>query len=177
MKWDRRHRIGAFFAIAVAALVALAWVASLSTSSAPPPSVEIVSTTNLEVTSGLANAVVFPFQLAPDEQPGEEGTPTIGSASASINLTVAGCASPDAGGCPGVSVAIYTGDAVGGAAAGGNVSPVWCAAMSAGGCGTVMDGTYQVDLTAFAGQALDLVLWAPAGTEWVDIDSTGSWGG
>jgi hypothetical protein len=177
VKLVRRQKIGVFFAVAIAALVGLGWLASLSTSTTPPPSIEIVSTTNLEVSSGLSNAVVFPFQLAPDQQPGEEGTPTIGSASASINLTVSGCASVDAGGCPGVSVAIYTGDAVGGAGSGGNVSPVWCAGMTGASCGTVMQGNYQVDLTAFAGQALDLVLWTPSGTEWVDISSSGSWGG
>jgi hypothetical protein len=173
----RRQRIAVFLAAAIASLVVLGWVASLTGPPVTNPSVAIVNATNLEVTSGLANAVVFPFQLAPDQQAGEEGTPTIGAASASITFSVSGCVAASAGPCPGVAVAIFTSDEAGEVAAGSNATPVWCGAMNGSSCGAQSSGQYTVDLTSLAGQGLDLVIWSSSGTEWVDVASTGSWSG
>jgi hypothetical protein len=177
MTLARRQRIGIFLAAAIASLLVLGWVASLTGPAATNPSVEIVNATNLEVTNGLANAVVFPFQLAPDQEPGEEGTPTIGSASATVTFSVAGCVSSTSGPCPGVVVAIFTSDAAGALASGQNSTPAWCGAMNDSTCGTQLNGQYTVDLTSLAGQGLALVIWSNVGTEWVDVSSTGSWSG
>ncbi len=177
MTLARRQRIAVFLAVAIASLVVLGWVASLTGPPTTNPSVEIVNTTNLEITSGLTNAVVFPFQLAPEQQPGEEGTPTIGSASASVTFSVSGCVAASAGACPGVAVAIFTSDEAGTIASGGNATPVWCGEMNGSSCSSQMSGQATVDLTSLAGQGLDLVIWSTSGTEWVDVDSSGSWSG
>jgi hypothetical protein len=176
MMWERRPtRIVAFVAVAIAITVALVWVSSITTPAGPSPTIGIADTENLEVDHGMSNAVVFPFQLAPDEQPNEEGVPTVAAASISVTVSVAGCALVNVGPCPGVVLSIYTEEDAASAAAGGTGVPLWCDGSNGSSCAPLASGTFQVDLTMYAGEPLDLLLSTPSGVAWVDLTATGTW--
>jgi hypothetical protein len=173
----RRQRIVTFAVLAIVVSLALAWVGWLSAPTPPPSTVAIANVQNLEVDHGLRNAIVFPFQLAPDAQPNEEGVPTVASAGISVSFQEPACAASVQRVCPGLTVAVFTSDAAGLAGAGGNVTPLWCAVTNGSACGPASNGSYQVDLTPYAGQPLDLVVWTTTGIGWADLSATGSWTG
>ena len=170
----RRRRILGYAAVGAIVLVVVAWLAAFTAPSVPPPQVTIVHVSDLPVASGPLNAVVFPFQLAPDAASDEDAPLVVDSASLSMTLAVPACQSTSAGSCPGVYVEVVTSDQVGTLPTPGNSTPIWCT-NSSGTCAPTMGGTYHVDLTAFAGQPLDLVVWSGAGTEWANVAADGTW--
>jgi len=175
MLGSRRSQIGAFVAVATAVVLSLVWASTLATPGSAAPTVSIASAVDLEVDHGFANSVVFPFQLAPNNQPNEEGVPTISSASASISVSEPACLLTSTVPCPGVEVAVYTADQVSAVAMGQSATPLWCSGPNTTSCADVGTGSFQVDLTGYAGQPLDLLVSAPSGVAWVDISATGTW--
>jgi hypothetical protein len=170
----RRQWILIFAVAAAAALVATAWLAMLTAPGVAPPNLPVAHATDLQVEPGIANAVVFPFQLAPDSQSSEDGAGTVSSASVSATLSIAACQLSAPGGCTGVYLEVLSADQLTGVPSPQNLTPIWCTNAS-GSCGLSTGGTFQIDLTSYAGQALDLVVWSPSGVEWANLDAHGTW--
>jgi hypothetical protein len=171
----RRWRIFLFAVVAASIVIAAAWVATLSAPDTGTPSVVVANASNLEVDPGAANAVVFPFQLAPDSQSDEDGAPTVTSASFTATVVIPACGQSTPAPCPGVILEILTANQVSQFPTGTNVTPVWCTNSSAGTCATTAGGAFTVDLTVFAGQSMDLLVWSPSGVQWTDLSAQGSW--
>lgn len=170
----RRQRILIFAVAAAAALVAVAWLAMLTAPGVAPPNLPVAHATDVQVAPGIANAVVFPFQLAPDSQSDEDGAGTVSSASVSATLSITACQLTEPGGCDGVYLEVLSADQLTGVPSPLNLTPIWCTNVS-GACGLSTGGTFQIDLTSYAGQALDLVVWSPSGVEWANLDAHGTW--
>ncbi|HXQ95256.1 MAG TPA: hypothetical protein VN864_08860 [Thermoplasmata archaeon] len=172
---SRRRRILAFAAIATAIVIAVAWIASFTAPNSAAPTVGIADATNLQVAAGGANAVVFPFQLAPDTSSSEDSALSVTTASASVTVEVPACVEANASACPGVIVEVLTSGQVSQFASQTNLTPVWCTNATGGACSATTSGSFSMDLTAFAGAPLDLVVWSPAGVQWADVTAQGTW--
>jgi len=175
LRLPRRSRILLYAIVSAAIVVGVAWVATVTAPDPGAPTVGIANATNLEVDQGGPNAVVFPFQLAPDSQGDEDSALTVTSASASVTVTVPACDESNGTGCPGVIVEVLASDQVSQFASQTNLTPIWCTNNSAGACVGTTSGSFSIDLTTFAGDALDLVVWSPAGTQWTNIAAQGTW--
>ena len=171
----RPTRILVFVGCAAVSLVALAWVATVAAPAAAAPDLPVAQGSNLEVDAGAANALVFPFQLAPASQSDEDGALAVSSASLSATVVVPACQALVTGNCPGVIVEVLTSDQVAGFTAQPNETPLWCTNVSGAGCAASTGGTFGIDLTAYAGLPLDLIVWSPAGVEWANLDAHGTW--
>jgi hypothetical protein len=172
--WNRSQRIVAFVTVAVVVGVSLAWFGWFTAPAQAPTNVSIVSVQNLPLQPGLTNAVVFPFQLDPNAQPNEEGIPSVTSAGISLTFSEPACDLDAGHTCPGIAVGILVS---GGPTNAGNLDPVWCAQFdsNATSCLPTANGTFQVSLTDYAGEPLDLIVWTPSGVGWADVTATGSW--
>jgi hypothetical protein len=174
VRFTRGQKIVTFAVVAALALVLTAYAASLSSPPVAAPNVAIADASLLQVDQGPANAVVFPFQLAPDSQADEDGAIAVNSASISFTLVVPACESSSAGGCSGVYVDVMTSDQLAAFPTQSNVTPLWCT-NSSGGCTPSTGGTFGVDLTPYAGLPLEIVVWSPAGVEWANLSVHGTW--
>jgi hypothetical protein len=171
----RRSRILLYAIVSAAIVITVAWVATITAPNSGPPTVGLANVTNLEVDPGGANAVVFPFELAPDSQSDDDSALTVTSASATITLTLPACDAANSSGCPGVVVEILSTDQVTQFPTETNLTPIWCTNDSAGACVATVGGSYSLDLTPFAGDPLDLVVWSASGVQWTDLSAQGTW--
>jgi hypothetical protein len=171
----RRTRILLFAIVSAVVIVSLAWVATITAPNPGAPTVGIANATDVEVDPGGPQAVVFPFQLAPDSQSDEDSSLTVSSASVSATIEVPACDEANDTPCPGVIVEIFTSDQVAQFGIQTNLTPIWCTNDSAGACVGTTGGSYSIDLTSFAGDPLDLVVWSASGVQWADISAQGSW--
>jgi hypothetical protein len=158
----RRTRILLFAIVSAVVIVSVAWVATITAPNPGAPTVGIANATDVEVDPGGPQAVVFPFQLAPDSQSDEDSSLTVSSASVSATIEVPACDEANDTPCPGVIVEIFTSDQVAQFGIQTNLT------------GTT-GGSYSIDLTSFAGDPLDLVVWSASGVQWADISAQGSW--
>jgi hypothetical protein len=173
--WPRRWRILAFAVVATVIVIAVAWIASFTAPNAGPPTVGIANATNLQVASGGPNAVVFPFQLAPNTASDEDSALSVTTASASVTVVIPACLQANASACPGVILEVLTSNQVSQFATQTNLTPVWCTNSSGGSCAATTGGSFSMDLTQFAGAPLDLVVWSPSGVQWADVTAQGTW--
>jgi hypothetical protein len=171
----RRSKILLFAIVSAAVIVAAAWVATISAPNTATPTVGIATVFNVEVDPGAANALLFPFQLAPDSQSDEDGALAVASASVTVSVSVPACGQSTPSACPGVILEVLTTAQVSQFPTTTNITPAWCTNNSAGTCTATTGGTYSFDMTVFAGQPMDLVVWSPTATQWADLNAQGSW--
>ena len=173
----RRSRILLFAVVSASIVIAAAWLATISAPNTGTPTVSIANGSNLEVDPGATNALVFPFQLAPDSASDEDGPLAVTSASVTVSVAVPACGEATPSPCAGVIVEILTANQVAPFPTATNVTPIWCTNGSAGTCVVTSGGSFSIDLTPFAGQAMDLLIWSPSGIQWTDLTAQGYWSG
>jgi hypothetical protein len=171
----RRAKVLLFAIGAAAVIVVFAWLAAATAPVQSNPTTMIANATDLEISPGASNAVVFPFLLAPDSQSDDDGSLVVTTATASVTIAVPACQQSVDVACPGVTVEILPATQVDTFGAQSNLTPIWCTNTTVSACATTTDGSYTMDLTSYAGDPLALIVWSGSGVEWVDVSAQGTW--
>jgi hypothetical protein len=167
----RRH-----FRASVATMVVLTVVvivlSVLALRSAPPTSMShwtIVQDTGITVGPGSGGAVYFEFQPSPGPSVSDSLRSGVTNASLSGEVVVTGC---PASGCASVRVELMTSPELSELRSTGSAGAVWCAQS----CAPTSTAQFNVDVTAYSNNPLNLVLIPVSGsTATVSASATLFW--
>jgi hypothetical protein len=155
--------------VAVVAVIAFATLRNAPTT--PVDQVAVVSDTAIPVGPGANGAVYFPFEAVPVSGASDESGSGVVNASIAGEVRSAGC---DAGvgstSCPTFLVEILTNSQLGVSESNASAGHFWCYAPT-GTCAPTSVAGFSVDLTAYSGEALNLVVIDP-GAAPITVDAS-----